>query len=109
GLSLSFYLTGQVEQLADWHVAFMAAAFGPLLAGTLALSVPEHKAASVPSPATHLLDFRPVLRHRPAMGYVWAYTVHNFELFAFRSWIVVFLTFAQSLQPGGGPGLSATT
>ena len=59
--------------------------------------------------AGKLLNFRPVFQCRPAMGYVWAYTVHSFELFAFRSWMVAFLTFAQSLHSGPGPGLSAAT
>jgi MFS family permease len=35
------------------------------------------------------------------MGYTLAYMVHNFELFGFRSWLVVFLAFNASLQPGG--------
>jgi MFS family permease len=38
------------------------------------------------------------LRSRAAMGYVLAYTAHNFELFAFRSWIVAYLVFAEGLS-----------
>ena len=41
----------------------------------------------------HLLDFRPVLRNRPAMGYVLAYGAHCFELYGMRTWIVSFWTY----------------
>ena len=45
-----------------------------------------------------LLDFRPNFRNRKAMGYILAYGAHSWELFAFRSWLVVFLVFSLSLQ-----------
>jgi MFS family permease len=61
------------------------------------------------APDTHVLDFRPVLRCREAMGYVLAYAAHNFELFAYRSWVVSFLVFSWGQQPDGGPGWRATT
>ena len=47
-----------------------------------------------PAPAHgHLLDFRPVLRNRPAMGYVLGYGAHCFELYGMRTWIVAFWTY----------------
>jgi len=47
-----------------------------------------------PAPAQgHLLDFRPVLRNRAAMGYVLGYGAHCFELYGMRTWIVAFWTF----------------
>ena len=42
------------------------------------------------------LDFRPVLRNPSAMGWIACYSTHNYELFAFRSWIVAYLAFALS-------------
>jgi len=39
---------------------------------------------------------------------VLAYTVHNFELFAFRSWVVAFLAFSVALEPGTSLIVSAT-
>jgi predicted MFS family arabinose efflux permease len=44
----------------------------------------------------HPLDFRPVLRNRTALAYIWGYTGHSYELFAYRAWIVAFLIFAAS-------------
>ncbi len=32
------------------------------------------------------------------MGYILAYGVHSWELFAFRTWLVAFLVFSLSLQ-----------
>src|SRR5262249_56282897 len=47
-----------------------------------------------PAPAHGpLLDFRPVLRNRAALGYILGYGAHCFELYAMRTWIVAFWTF----------------
>ena len=109
GWSLSFLIAGFLAGWLDWRWAFGLCALGPLLAtGLVAWGVPADDPAGFAKPQTRLLDFRPVLTCKPAMGYVLAYTVHNFELFAARSWIVVFLVFAQGLNPGDGPGWSAT-
>lgn len=64
--------------------------------------------AARPEPAEpdrRLLDFRPVLRNRRAMGYVLGYATHCFELFAMRSWLVAFLAFSLSVAatPGATP------
>lgn len=109
GWSLSFLIAGFLAEPLGWRWAFGLCVVGPLLAGALvAWGVPADDPAARVKPQTRLLDFRPVLKCRAAMGYVLAYTVHNFELFAARSWIVVFLVFAQGLHPDGGPGWSAT-
>lgn len=109
GWSLSFLIAGFLAAALDWRWAFGLCVIGPVLATALvALGVPADDTATLAKPQTRLLDFRPVLKCKAAMGYVVAYTVHNFELFAARSWIVVFLVFAQNLQPDGGPGWSAT-
>ena len=41
-----------------------------------------------------------MFRNREAMGYILAYAAHNWELFGLRGWIVAFLVFSQTLQPG---------
>jgi hypothetical protein len=41
----------------------------------------------------HLLDFRPALRNRAALGYILGYGAHCFELYGMRTWIVAFWTF----------------
>jgi hypothetical protein len=37
-----------------------------------------------------LLDFRPVVRNRTAMGYVLGYGAHCVELYGIRTWLVAF-------------------
>jgi hypothetical protein len=55
-----------------------------------------------PAPAHgHLLDFRPVLRNRAALGYILGYGAHCFELYGMRTWIVAFWTFVMARSDGG--------
>jgi hypothetical protein len=44
-----------------------------------------------------LLDFRPVVRNRAALGYIFGYGAHCFELYGMRTWIVAFWTFVVAL------------
>jgi len=104
GAALSYYFSGVVSQNAGWPVVFYLSTIGSFVAGVLVvIFMPRDQTATLQRPDTHLLDFRPVLRSRQVMGYVMAYAVHNFELFAFRSWMVVYLTYV--VMAGSGPGI----
>jgi MFS family permease len=110
GASISFVLAGYLADAYGWQWAFILGTIGPLLALVLfAALLPKKDPAPEKTPDTHLLDFRPVLRCRPAMAYVLAYMAHNFELFAFRGWIVTFLVFVQMRHPGEAFQVSAAT
>ena len=103
GSAFSLLIAGMAEEAFGWRIAFALAGLGPPVAVTLlALFLPRQDPRPHPPPSTHILDFRPVLRCRAAMAYVLAYTIHNFEVFAARSWLVVYLVFASGLQPDGG-------
>ncbi len=105
GSSISFLIAGAAMDLAGWRVAFLIGAAGPVLATALiTLFLPGEDPRLHAPPDTHVLDFRPVLRCRAVMAFVLGYTVHNFELFVVRSWIVAYLVFAASLRPGGAAG-----
>ena len=109
GTAISFYLSGVVATALDWHWAFGLASLGPAAAMVLAvLAFPHQDPEQTDRPSTHLLDFRPVFQCRAAMGYVLAYTAHNFELFVFRAWGVTYLVFAAATGPTGNMGWSAT-
>ncbi len=109
GTAISYYVAGVAAETWDWHAAFAIATVGPVAAVALAVvALPSRDPELDLAPDTHLLDFRPVLRCRAAMGYVLAYTAHNFELFAFRSWIVAYLVFAAAHGPGASAHWSAT-
>lgn len=111
GASLSYYLSGVFSSVFGWQWTFAVLAVGPAAAFLMAMVVLESRPPAHERPATHLLDFRPVFANRSALGFTLAYTVHNAELFAFRSWIVAFLVFSQSQQLAGtwGVGFSAAT
>ena len=109
GTAISYYSAGVAAATWDWRMAFAIATVGPVLASALVFfALPKQDPPLAEAPDTHLLDFRPVLRCRAAMGYVLAYTAHNFELFALRSWIVAYLVFALATGPGASGAWSAT-
>jgi len=112
GTAASFVLAGEIAGGLGWRWAFGAAALGSLGALVVALwGVPQTAPKMVAGPRTRLLDFRPVLRSREAMGYIIAYGAHIWEMFGQRSWIVAFLGFSVSVQqsPGDAWMLRATT
>src|SRR5436309_987552 len=90
GVGLSFLVSQIVAARYGWRAAFFVTAFGPLLMVAACLAM----APFWPAPTQgHLLDFRPVLRNRVAMGYVLGYGAHCFELYGMRTWIVAFWTY----------------
>ena len=106
GFALSFLFAGEIAAWLDWRWAFAILGLGSAVALPLVLIlVPPSEPHHIVKSDTALLDFRPVLRNRRALGYVLAYSAHNWELFAFRSWIVTFLVFSQGLQGEGALGL----
>jgi len=105
GASFSYFVSGQVGAGFGWQAAFAVCALGPLVAFFAAAILLPASPPRWSGTRTRLLDFRPVLANRSALGFTLAYTAHNAELFAFRSWIVAFLTFSQTQQAhqlGGG-------
>ncbi len=109
GAGLSYPLAGEVAGLLDWRWAFAVTAAGSAVAFALiAYGLPRAKPHDRVHD-THMLDFRPVLRNKRAMGFILAYMGHNWELFAYRTWVVVFLVFAAERAGGGWAGLSATS
>ncbi len=90
GVGLSFLASQLVADHLGWRWSFVLTGLGPLAMAAAAWSlVPK---APVPRTGA-LLDFRPVLRNREAMGYILGYGFHCFELYAMRTWIVAFWTF----------------
>jgi MFS family permease len=99
GVSLSLVLAAGVAAAAGWRWAFAVSGIGPLVAAAMvALGLPPRKPRGAPVDQ-HLLDFRPVFRNRTASRYMYGYAVHCWELLGSRSWMVAFLTFAQTHVP----------
>jgi len=98
GAALSYFTTGSANDIWGWQVAFMVCTIGPAIAMVLAILVFDSEYKHEHKPTTALLDFRPVLANRQTLGFTLAYCAHNAELFAFRSWMIAFLVFSQTLQ-----------
>lgn len=113
GSAASFLFTGEIAALLDWRWMFGLAAVSSLAAMALVSTGVRGPAPAAPSSttgtATRLLDFRPVLRNRRAMGFILAYGFHAWEALGHRAWLVAFLLFSQSLQPPGTPALLSAT
>lgn len=101
GTAASFFIAGALAPAFGWPAVFVlataCAAFAATMVGLLPATRPQPA-----EPDRRLLDFRPVLRNRRAMGYVLGYGTHCFELFAMRSWLVAFLAFSLSAAAAAG-------
>jgi predicted MFS family arabinose efflux permease len=97
GVGLSFLVSQLAADHMGWRAAFYMTGAGPLIMLAVCLSLSSVK----PAPAHgHLLDFRPVLRNRVALGYILGYGAHCFELYGARTWIVAFWTFVAARNDG---------
>lgn len=100
GVGLSFLVSQWVADSLGWRWAFVVTGIGPLAMVAVSLRLdPKPPAAREGA----LLDFRPVLRNRAAMGYILGYGAHCFELYGMRTWIVAFWTFVMHRQGGVTP------
>jgi MFS family permease len=101
GVSLSYFLAGEINTVAGWRWTFAASAVGTAAALFIVwLYVPAAKISTSKTQAL-IADFKVVFGSRPAMAYVFGYAAHMWELFSLRSWIVAFLAFSIQLQPAG--------
>jgi predicted MFS family arabinose efflux permease len=105
GVGLSFLVSQLVAERYGWRAAFVVTGLGPLamIAACFGLAPVRPK----PTNAA-LLDFRPVLSNRAAMGYILGYGAHCFELYAIRTWIVAFWGFVTA-RNGGSAVLEPVT
>jgi len=95
GTGGSFYLNGYLLIHFDHVVAAWIGSAGAMLAILLILfGVKGHVPAPRPEAARrHPLDLRPAFRNRPALGYIFAYGAHTYELFAYRGWSFAMFAF----------------
>lgn len=100
GVGVSFLVAQLAADVLGWRWAFLLTGAGPIL--MLAACWAMEPVAPTPS-TTKLLDFRPVLRSRPALGYILGYGLHCFKLYGLRTWIVAFWTFVVAHSEGHAP------
>lgn len=105
GVGLSFLAAQLVAERWGWRSAFFVTGIGP---GAMALVALMLRPIAPPPRTGPLLDFRPVMRNRTALGYVLGYGAHCFELYGMRTWIVAFWGFVTAQASGASP-VSAIT
>ena len=96
GTGLSFFLMGWIYAFTSWQNAFLLAAIFSLVAALLIILAirPAPPLQAQSGARRHPLDFRPAFKNKTALGYIFAYGAHNFELFAYRGWLFAYLVFA---------------
>lgn len=97
GVGFSFLVSQLVAESLGWRNAFFITAMGPLAMIVVCLLLRPVKPKSA---SGHLLDFGPVVRNKPAMGFVLGYGAHCFELYGVRTWLVAFWTFVAASNGG---------
>ncbi|MGE3067242.1 MAG: MFS transporter [Hyphomicrobiaceae bacterium] len=100
GVGISFLVAQLAADTLGWRWAFFLTGVGPVLMLLACWSM--EPITPTPSRAP-LLDFRPVLHNRPALGYILGYGLHCFELYGMRTWIVAFWTFVVAHNGGTAP------
>ena len=108
GTSLSLLVTGWLVMVLPWRVAFDILALGPILAAAIILIGLRAQEPHAAHHATWLPRIIPVLRMKETRRYILGYTVHCWELFGLRSWMVAFIVFAYGLSQESSPPISAT-
>ena len=101
GTGLSYYFMSYNLTNFDAQTAAALAAMGPLSAALITLFfIPSKNPMAGHKPKRKLLNFKPALSERRTVAYIFCYGAHNFELFAFQSWIFALLIFLQSQNSG---------
>jgi len=100
--AVSFAIAGWIAAFAGVEAAFLVGAAAATCAFLIAaLIVPAVPPKTQTAPLRALLDYRPVLRNRPAMAWIAGYTVHTWEMAVLRAWGVTF--FAAAIAWHGAP------
>ena len=108
GSGLSILVAGVAAEFLDWRWAFIIAGIGGLGAFSIVWVVLPWKVPQISNMgAGAALDFRPVLRDRAVMPYVYAGLGNAWEVFISRVWLVTFFVFLQSRLPSDEIGWSA--
>jgi predicted MFS family arabinose efflux permease len=97
GVGMSFLVAQLAAEAWGWRAAFFVCGLGPAAMVAACLALPP--VAPIPS-SRKLLDFRPVVKNRPALGHIFGYGAHCFELYGMRTWIVAFWTFVAAQNAG---------
>jgi MFS family permease len=111
GTGGSFALMGVFLAYADYRLAALISSVGAFIAALLVLFfVQPHPAQpfSGTKKKRHPLDLRPAFQKPVALGYIFAYGAHTYELFAYRTWSFALLIFLAG-RVDGSFGIGSVT
>jgi predicted MFS family arabinose efflux permease len=100
GVGLSFLVAQLVADRFGWRAAFFVTGIAPVL---MLLACVAMEPVTPQPTKRRLLDFRPAMKNRAAMGYVLGYGAHCFELYGIRTWLVAFWSFIAMRNSGAVP------
>lgn len=95
GVGLSFLIAQVLADGWGWRTAFYVTGIGPIAMMVACLLIERRS----PAPRVgRLLNFAPVFANREALGYIFGYGAHCFELYGIRTWLVGFWTYVVAHQ-----------
>jgi MFS family permease len=94
GSALSYFVTGLLAEWLGWRSALALLAVGPAVAMLMIWVAARAMPPGGKADWLTSLDFRPAIRHKRLMAYVWGYAFHTWETVAMRSFLVAFIAFA---------------
>ena len=100
GYALFLFTGGALISAAGWRASFWLAALGPMVGLVIAvkvLSVSENIVRIHPT-SRRLEALKSVMRNKPAMLAIWAYTFHSWELLALWAWLPAYFAAAAANQ-----------
>jgi predicted MFS family arabinose efflux permease len=97
GVGFSFLIAQFAADYWGWQSAFFITGLGPIAMVIASLLMEERRPETRAGP---LLNFKPVLANREALGYILGYGAHCFELYGIRTWLVGFWIFVVGHQNG---------
>ncbi len=101
GTAVSLFVGGAIADTSGWTWSFAAAGGGHVIAFLIGwFFLPAGRFDPAAGLGKLLIDFRPVLRNRAALGYILAYGGHMWEVFTIRIWLVVYLGWIVARVPG---------
>jgi MFS family permease len=100
GVGLSFLVSQILADYYGWRAVFFVTGIAPFAMVATSFLLEPFKPKPAPG---YPLDFRPVIRNRAALGYVFGYGAHCFELYGIRTWIVSFWTFVAARNASDVP------
>lgn len=98
---LAFVVGSRVEAVVDWQTAIIVTSIGAVVSAPAMLAFASDPAGGL-SRRDRRFDLS-VLRNREYLYAVGVYTLHAWELFGVRNWILVFLVSTPVFAAGGSP------